>query len=285
MNIVVTGKGGQLASEIELIKGNNPRWTFYSVEELDITNIKSVKKKFQHKSVDFIINCAAYTNVDGAEDEKEKAFSVNELGIKNLIKLSEEKNSKLIHVSTDYVFDGNSKTPYKENDITNPHGVYGKSKLAGEIAIIESSIKSVIIRTSWLYSNFGNNFVKTMLRIGKERTSVAVVGDQIGSPTNAEDLSKMIIDIINNKDYEWVVGDIFHYSNEGFCSWFDFSNEIFSYKKINIEVKKLFTHEFKTKTMRPKYSLLDKSKIKSTFGVKINDWKFSLRQMLNREII
>lgn len=284
MHIIVTGKGGQLASELEEIKSSDKDWIFLSEDELDITNLSAVKKYFSQTPCDFIINCAAYTAVDKAEDEKQLCYAVNEIGTKNLLLACRISGSKMIHFSTDYVFDGKNQTPYKERDLPNPSGVYGKSKLAGEKLITTSNVKSLIIRTAWVYSNYGHNFVKTMLKLAAQKGEIGVVGDQFGCPTYAEDLAKATVDIIQNRDYKWSVGDLFHYSNEGSCSWYEFANEIFNQTNTNILLNKLDTKDYPTKAVRPKLSILDKSKIKQTFGIFIPTWQTSLERMLQKEL-
>ena len=285
MKVVVTGKGGQLASELEALKGFDPNWTFLSLKDLDISCRDSVLSYFDLATCDLIINCAAYTAVDKAEDEKELAFKVNAEGTKNLMEACGQIGAKLIHYSTDYVFDGNSSTPYKEHDQPNPSSVYGSSKLKGEQFVLENKkIKSVIIRTSWVYSNFGNNFVKTMIRLGSEKEEIGIVADQIGSPTYARDLAKDTIIILSDDNYKWVNGDIYHYSNNGSCSWFEFAEKIFELNNISVRLKKLKTQDYPTKANRPKYSLLDKSKFESIFNTKINGWEISLGEMLEKEL-
>ena len=285
MRVVVVGKGGQLASELQSIMETDKNWFFLSEQELDITDTDVVLRHFSKTSYDFIINCAAYTNVDKAEDEVLSCFNVNQKGVENLLKACKIMGAKLIHYSTDYVFDGKRKAPYHERDKTNPTGIYGKSKLAGENAIKLSSVKSIIIRTSWVYSNYGHNFVKTMINLAAHRNEISVVGDQIGSPTNAEDLANATIQILRNNNYKWTVGEAFHYSNEGSCSWYQFAKEVFKYFKSNVVINEVSTEEYPTKAERPNYSLLDKSKIKRTFGISIPTWQVSLDRMLQKELI
>jgi len=284
MRVVVTGKGGQLASELQNIMETDKNWSFLSEQELDITEIDVVMRHFSKTSYDFIINCAAYTNVDKAEDETLSCFDVNEKGVENLLEACKITGAKLIHYSTDYVFDGERKVPYHERDTTNPIGNYGKSKLAGENAIKLSGIKSIIIRTSWVYSNYGHNFVKTMVNLADHRNEIGIVGDQIGSPTNAEDLANVTIQILRNNNYDWLVGEVFHYSNEGSCSWYKFGEEIFKHLKSSVLLNEVSTEDYPTKAERPKYSLLDKSKIKRTFGISIPTWQASLERMLQKEL-
>jgi len=229
--------------------------------------------------IDIILNCAAYTAVDKAEDDALNADKINHIAVQTLAQLSKDKNIKLIHISTDYVFNGENFKPYTEDDTTNPNGVYGKTKLDGENAMIEiSPLNSIIIRTSWVYSSFGANFVKTMLRLGKERDSLGVIFDQVGTPTYARDLAKAILDIlpkIKNTDVA-----IYNYSNEGVLSWYDFSKEIMRMAKIKCEINPIETKDYPTPATRPHYSLLNKSKIKEEFAISIPYWKDSLKECL-----
>ena len=283
MKVVVTGKGGQLASEFEALKGFDPNWTFLSEKDLDITNKSSVSSYFKSNPFDLVINCAAYTAVDKAEDEKELAFKVNAEGVNNLLEACERIGAKLIHYSTDYVFDGSSKKPYSELDTPNPKSVYGASKLKGEEYILASKeVESIILRTSWVYSTYGNNFVKTMIRLGSEKEQLGIVADQIGSPTYAKDLAEDTLRVLDNDNYQWSQGDLFHYSNNGSCSWFEFAQKIFELTNIDIQLNKLNTGDYPTKAIRPKYSLLDKSKFQDTFNIQIRDWKTSLLDMLHQ---
>lgn len=285
MKVIVTGKGGQLASEFEAIKGFDPNWIFLSEQELDITNNSSLITYFKSNNFDLVINCAAYTAVDKAEDEAELAFKVNAEGIKNLLEACELMGAKLIHYSTDYVFDGNSKEPYSELDTPSPNSVYGLSKLKGEEYILgNKKVKSIILRTSWVYSIYGNNFVKTMIRLGSEKAEIGIVEDQIGSPTYAKDLAEDTLRILSNDNYTWFNGDIFHYSNNGSCSWYEFAEKIFEKTSASIQINRLNTEDYPTKACRPKYSLLDKSKFESTFDIQIRNWNTSLLEMLKREL-
>lgn len=281
MKILVTGRGGQLASEFESIKKKDSSWIFKSVNELNILDNLKLDNFFTNNKIDFIINCAAYTAVDKAEDETDKCFQVNVEGVNNLVRICEKFNVKLIHFSTDYVFDGESSIPYNEESITNPKTVYGNSKLKGEESVRNSKIESIIIRTSWVYSRFGNNFIKTMLKLAEKHKKINVVKDQVGSPTHAEDLAFVTMKILNASNYEWKVGgELFHFSNEQSCSWFEFAKKIFEINNIPIIVNPISTSLYPTKANRPKYSLLDKTKIKSVFNIKINDWSESLEEML-----
>jgi dTDP-4-dehydrorhamnose reductase len=285
MKVVVTGKGGQLASEFEALKGFDPNWTFLSEQELDITNKSSVSSFFKSNTFDLVINCAAYTAVDKAEDEEELAIMVNAEGVKNLIEACEPTGTRLIHYSTDYVFDGSSKEPYTELDTPNPNSVYGASKLKGEEYILKNKkVKSIILRTSWVYSSFGNNFVKTMIRLGGEKEELGIVADQVGSPTYAKDLAEDTLRVLENDNYKWNQGDVFHYSNNGSCSWYEFAEKIFEKTNTSVKLNKLKTEDYPTKARRPKYSLLDKRKFESTFNIQIRDWKSSLLDMLKQEL-
>ena len=280
LRILVTGSHGQLGSEIRRLKPKYPNYdfTFTNSTQLYITDFIKVEKFIETAEIDVIINCAAYTDVNKAETEIEKANAVNNFAVANLAKIAERKNIKLIHFSTDYVFDGTSQKPYREKDLPNPQTVYGKTKLKGEEAILKVNPKnSIIIRTSWLYSHYGNNFVKTMLRLGNEGKQIKVVADQTGSPTFAGDLAEMILNILPKLENENV--EIYHYSNEGSCSWYDFAKNIFSVKNIEINVKPIKTKEFRTLVKRPLYTVLDKTRIKETFGVEIPDWQDSLKNM------
>jgi dTDP-4-dehydrorhamnose reductase len=279
-NILITGSNGQLGSEIkELSSEYNYNFFFTNKEELDISDKKSVQEFVTSKSINTIINCAAYTAVDKAEGDEINAGKINHLAVNNLAQISKDKNIKLIHVSTDYVFDGENFQPYNENDLTNPTGIYGKTKLDGENAMQSiNPLNSIIIRTSWVYSSFGNNFVKTMLRLGQERDSLGVIFDQVGTPTYARDLAKAILDIITNITNERVA--IYNYSNEGVLSWYDFAKEIMQMANIECQVTPIETKEYPTPCARPHYSLLNKAKIKKEFNVTIPYWKDSLSECL-----
>ena len=286
MNILVTGAYGQLGSEIKLLQENYPQWNFFftDVDSFDITNEPAVQDFFSENKFDFVVNCAAYTAVDNAESDEETAHLVNAVAPKILARQANVSGVKLIHVSTDYVFAGDACTPYTETDKTNPQGAYGRTKLEGEKNVFAENSDAVIIRTSWLYSTFGNNFVKTMLRLGKERGELNVVFDQVGSPTYAADLAKAILAIIDNsaKNEKNFVPGIYHFSNEGVASWFDFAREIFDSAEIECNVKPVLSDQFPTPTKRPHYSVLDKTKIKSTFGISIPYWRDSLKLCLQR---
>ena len=277
-NILVTGSNGQLGNELRLVveerdKENN--YFFTDVEELDITNKSDVSQFLHANNIDVVVNCAAYTNVDKAEDECEIADLINHIGVKNLAETCKERDGFLIHISTDYVFDGTKNTPYAETDETKPLGVYGETKLRGENAIISSGCEYVIIRTSWLYSSFGNNFLKTMQRLTAEKESLKVVFDQVGTPTYAGDLSNVIHTIIQ-KDEADIKNQIYHFSNEGVCSWYDFAIAINEASGHNCNVQPCHSIEFPSKVTRPSFSVLDKTRIKNVLGIEIQYWHDSL---------
>ena len=287
MRILVTGKNGQLGKSIHKIVNtkidNNQssnEFIFVGREELDLSSESDISHYFKsNNKFDIIINCAAYTAVDKAEEEQELANQVNHLAVKQLTKIAKDQKAKLIHISTDYVFDGWSDKPYVETDKTNPINIYGETKLAGEKALQEvMPTDTIIIRTSWVYSEFGNNFVKTMLRLGKERDELNVVNDQIGSPTYATDLAGAILEIIKNKEFKEIsqATQIYHYSNKGEISWYEFSKEFFELANIHCAVKPIATKQYPTPAKRPKNTLMNKAKIAKTFSVGISDWKESL---------
>ncbi len=286
MQILVTGAYGQLGNEIKLLQENYPAWkfTFTDVDSLDITNALGVHQFFSENKFDFVVNCAAYTAVDKAESDVETARLVNAVAPKILATQAKAVGAKLIHVSTDYVFAGDAFTPYAETDATNPQGVYGKTKLEGEENVLSENSEAIIIRTSWLYSSFGNNFVKTMLRLGKERGELSVVFDQVGSPTYAADLARGILAIMDNteKNEKSFVPGIYHFSNEGVASWFDFALAIFDFSGIDCKVNPVLSDQFPTPTKRPHYSVLDKAKIRNIFGIAIPYWRDSLKECIKR---
>lgn len=286
MKILITGANGQLGSEIKSLTKKYPHWQFLftDIDELNITDENEVKNYFQQHQPGFVINCAAYTAVDKAESDAETAEKINALAPKLLAKYSKITGSKLIHISTDYVFDGEGFVPYTEEDKVNPAGIYGKTKLQGEINCFEENSDSLVIRTSWLYSTFGNNFVKTMLRLAGERDKLNVVFDQVGTPTNAADLAEAILLIIqiSEKDNKKFVPGIYHYSNEGVASWYDFAKAIFEIAEINCTVSPVLSDQFPTPAKRPNYSVLNKSKIKNTFNIIIPYWTESLKVCLQK---
>ncbi len=279
--ILVTGENGQLGSELKELSVLYPQYqfTFTDRNTLDLTNLCKIEDYFDDKHFDSIINCAAYTAVDKAQSEEDLANTINHRAVSLLAKIAKKKTISLIHISTDYVFDGQNYRPYIETDPTDPQGVYGRTKRDGENAILEASPhNSIIIRTSWVYSSFGNNFVKTMLRLGKERDSLGVIFDQIGTPTYARDLAKALLDILpkikNNSP------EIYHYSNDGVTSWYDFASVIFELSKINCHVNPITAEEYPLPAPRPHYSLLNKAKIKNDFGITIPYWKNSLKECI-----
>ena len=289
MVVLVTGANGQLGQSLQFISANYPQidFVFCSSFELDITNLENCKAVFSNYKPNYCINTAAYTAVDKAESEAEKAYAINVTGAKNLALVSKEYDTILLHVSTDFVFDGDSSklgmtNGYTEEDVPNPTGVYGQTKLDGEKAIKETFENYFIIRTSWVYSQFGNNFMKTMLRLASERDSLSVVNDQIGTPTNAVDLAEALVKIISTSYHELRTSNfgIYNFSNEGQCSWYDFAKEIFENNGIKIDLKPIPTTSFPTPAKRPAYSVLDKSKIKKTFKIEILDWNESLKTVI-----
>lgn len=279
-NILVTGANGQLGTELR--KKGFSCWdeVFYTDrEELDITDYGSVERFVKAREIDTIINCAAYTAVERAEEEPEQAASLNVQGVENLARVSQKEDCLLIHLSTDYVFDGKATEPYTEKAVTAPLSVYGKTKRAGEEAILKSGCFYIIIRTSWLYSETGNNFVKNILRMAKERPEIQVVRDQIGTPTYAGDLASAIVAIMKNEERIEYEG-IYHYSNEGMCSWYDFATEIVRQSGLDCKIEPIVTAAYPSKAARPAYSVLDKSKIRKVFGVAVPEWKEALGRML-----
>ncbi len=286
MNILVTGAYGQLGSELKALVHSNSsmNFIFTDVDTLDICDEANVESFVVKNNIDWVINCAAYTAVDKAEEEKELANKINADAPGILAWVCKKHEAILIHVSTDYVFDGGNHVPYSETDPVAPIGVYGMSKLLGEQNCLEANDQSIIIRTSWLYSSFGNNFVKTMIRLGNERDSLNVIFDQIGSPTYAADLAKSILVIIDkvNISKENFVPGIYHFSNEGVCSWYDFAKAIHEMKGIDCKVNAVESSEFVTVAKRPFYSVLNKAKIKNTFGLEIPYWRDSLKVCLDK---
>jgi len=279
-NVLVTGGNGQLGNELRrntTLHENNLRFFFTDVAELDITNADSVDRFVEENSIKYIINCAAYTAVDKAEDDVELCYKINRDAVKNLAIAANKYGAKVIHVSTDYVFDGTKTTSYVETDPTSPKSVYGQSKMEGEQILLEYCPESAIIRTAWLYSIYGNNFVKTMIRLGHERSELNVVADQTGTPTNAGDLAKAILRIIDFSETNDFVAGIYHYSNMGVTTWYDFTLAIHRDAEIkDCKVNPITTDMYPTKATRPMYSVLDKSKIMKTFGLRIPKWEDSL---------
>ena len=289
MRILVTGKNGQLGRSIHKLVNTDTKidnnqssneFIFVGREELDLSSESSISHYFDRSNkFDVIINCAAYTAVDKAEEDQELANQVNHLAVKQLSEITNKQRAKLIHLSTDYIFDGESDKPYIETDVTNPINVYGKTKLAGEKALQEAMTNNAtIIRTSWVYSEFGNNFVDTMLRLGKERDELNVVSDQLGSPTYATDLANAILEIIKNQEFSELdqTTQIYHYSNEGEISWYGFAKEIFKIAKIDCKVNPITTEQYLTPARRPMNTIMSKYKTINALDVTTCDWKFSL---------
>ncbi len=282
MKILVTGANGQLGNEMkDILEKECPGMTLYTdIQELDLLDAQAVGVFVSKNEITHIVNCAAYTAVDKAEEDKALCAAVNIDAVKNLANAADAVGAKIIHISTDYVFDGTAHRPYKESDKVNPMSQYGTTKRTGETALIALAPESIIIRTSWLYSIYGNNFVKTMIRLGKERDQLKVVCDQVGTPTYAKDLAKAIYVILMS--HQWVEG-IYHFSNEGVCSWYDFTKSIHRIANITTcNVLPIPTEDYPTAATRPSYSILNKSKIKATYGVEIPHWEESLRECINR---
>lgn len=272
---LVVGANGQLGNCIRLFLKDSAVYT--DKDELDITDENAVKEFVKNNNFKCIINCSAYTAVDKAENDIELATKINVDGVRNLAKT----NISLIHISTDYVFDGKNNIPYVETDTTNPMSVYGKTKLEGEKEVLKYSKSAIIIRTAWLYSQFGNNFLKTMLRLGKERESLNVVFDQVGTPTYAIDLAEVIYKILQSGKYK-NIKEIYHFSNEGVCSWYDFAVEIMKEANLSCEVKPIESKGYPTLAVRPSFSVLNKSKIKKDFGVEIEHWRMAMVKCLKK---
>ena len=279
-NVLITGANGQLGNEMRVLSVENPEYTYFftDVAELDICNEQAVLDFVKANNIHVIVNCAAYTAVDNAEDNVELCTKLNADAVGYLAKAAEANGAELIQISTDYVFDGTAHIPYQETEPTCPNSVYGKTKLAGEQNALSLCSRSMVIRTAWLYSTFGNNFVKTMIRLGKERDSLGVIFDQVGTPTYARDLARAIFTAIR----QGVVPGVYHFSNEGVCSWYDFTKAIHRLAGINTcSVKPLHTSEYSTKAKRPHYSVLDKTKIKETYHIEIPYWMDSLQSCIS----
>lgn len=289
MNILVTGSNGQLGNEMRIAaKGNENRYLFTDVNQpagvetlyLDITDLEAVRKMIADNKVDIIVNCAAYTNVDKAEEDELTADLINHKAVGYLAIAAKEAGATLIHISTDYVFNGESNVPYSEQDMTAPTGVYGKTKQAGENAVVSSGCNYIILRTAWLYSPWGKNFVKSMLQLTRDRDTISVIFDQIGTPTSAEDLADAIKWIIDRR----MTGHkgIYHFSNEGVCSWYDFAVVIAKLGGNTCDVRPIHSDEYPSKVKRPHYSVLDKTKFRETFGYRIPYWMESLEKCINQ---
>lgn len=279
--LLITGANGQLGSELQALSLSYPHYEFTFIDRsiLDMTDTKAIEAYFTDRTFDAIINCAAYTAVDKAQSEPDLADSINHRAVHTLAQIAKQIGSALVHISTDYVFNGQNYRPYIENDPTDPQGIYGRTKRDGENAILAVAPKNtVIIRTSWVYSSMGANFVKTMLRLGNERESLGVIFDQVGTPTYARDLAKAILEILPKLDNE--TPEIFHYSNEGAASWYDFAKSIFELSGVQCSVNPITTDQYPTPATRPHYSLLNKAKIKQTYTITIPYWKDSLKECI-----
>lgn len=282
MKILVTGAAGQLGSELRnILEKRMPGITLYTdIHELDLTNEEAVKRFIIDNEISHVVNCAAYTSVEKAEQEQALCAKINTDTVKNIAATASDYGIKVIHISTDYVFDGTAHTPYKESEKVNPISTYGTTKRKGEMVLLSMCPDAIIIRTSWLYSPYGNNFVKTMMRLGKERNELSVVCDQIGTPTYALDLAKAIYAILTAR--QWIPG-IFHFSDEGACSWYDFTKAIHRIAGItSCQVSPILTDDYPTAAARPPYSVLDKTKIKRTYGITIPHWEESLKECIER---
>ena len=289
MRILVIDKNGQLGRSIQKIVDTDIKidkrpipseYIFVGREELDLSSDKNISRYFDNNKFNIIINCAAYTQVDRAEQQEELANQINHLAVKQLASIASNQQARLIHISTDYVFDGESNKPYLETDVPNPINVYGRTKLAGEKAIKTiMSMDALVIRTSWLYSEYSNNFVSTMLKLGRERDELSVVSDQMGSPTYSTDLADVILEIIKHKKFrdEAQTTQIYHYSNEGEISWYEFAKQIFKIEKIECKVHPITSQQYPTPAKRPRNTLMNKDKITETFSMNIYNWKKSLK--------
>ena len=288
MRVLITGSNGQLGSEIKALAFDYKalHLIFKDLPELDICNFNELQSFITENNINVVINCAAYTAVDKAEQDAEIAEEVNSKGVLNLVNALQSVNGKLIHISTDYVFDGNNCLPYKESDPVSPIGVYGKTKRAGELAVINGVIDSIVIRTSWLYSSYGNNFVKTMMRLGNEKENLGVIYDQVGTPTYARDLAKTCLEILCGDSSVNISknGNLYHYSNEGVASWYDFAIFIMELGGESCKVKPIQTKDYPAMAKRPHYSVLNKSKIKADFKIEIPYWRDSLRDCIEKTI-
>ena len=283
-NILITGANGQLGNEMRVLSAENKEYTYFftDVAELDICNAQAILDFVKANDINVIVNCAAYTAVDKAEESIELCTKLNADAVGYLAEAAEANGAEFIQISTDYVFDGTAHVPYQETEPTCPNSVYGHTKLAGEQNALTLCSRSMVIRTAWLYSTFGNNIVKTMIRLGKERDSLGVIFDQIGTPTYARDLARAIFAAIR----QGVVPGVYHFSNEGVCSWYDFTKAIHRLAGITTcQVKPLHTEEYPTPAKRPHYSVLDKSKIKATFGIEVPYWEESLQECIYQMIV
>lgn len=277
--VLVTGSNGQLGNEVQVFASSYPQFEFIftDVEELDICDRKAVEKYFAERKIDVLLNCAAYTAVDKAEEDVELCYRINEKAVGVLGEVAAQYGTKMVHVSTDYVFDGTSYLPYTEDRPVCPATVYGKSKLAGEQLLMDVCPAVVIVRTSWLYSSFGNNFVKTMIKLGRERDTLNVIFDQVGTPTYAADLADALLQIVSADKF---IPGVYHYSNEGVCSWYDFTIAIHQIAGIDCRVLPIESKDYPAKTPRPHYSVLNKKKIKSNYNIQIPHWEDGLRRCM-----
>jgi dTDP-4-dehydrorhamnose reductase len=285
MRVLITGSNGQLGSEIKELATNYKKldFVFKDLPDLDICDFEVLQAFIIDHKINAVINCAAYTAVDKAEEDAEIAEHVNSIGVSNLVNALQTVNGKLIHISTDYVFDGNHFLPYKESDSVSPIGVYGETKREGELVVLNSDIEAIVIRTSWLYSAYGNNFVKTMLRLGNEKEKLNVIFDQVGTPTYAADLAEACLEILSKNDAKInSKGNVYHFSNEGVASWYDFAIAIMKMGTIECVVSPIETKEYPTLAKRPHYSILNKAKIKNDFGIKIPYWRDSLKDCIEK---
>lgn len=280
--ILITGANGQLGSSIRISAPQFPQYTFLftDVDTLDICDPMAVTLFVKANKVDYILNCAAYTAVDKAEDDEALCLRINRDAVRNLGQAAATAGARVIHVSTDYVFDGTNCRPYLETDATCPVSAYGRTKLAGELALQEVCPDSVIIRTAWLYSEFGNNFVKTMLRLGSERDELRIIFDQAGTPTYAGDLAAAMLAVVEQAEQGAFVSGIYHFSDEGICSWYDFTVKIVQIAGLNSRVVPIEAKDYPTRAIRPHYSVLNKAKIKQTYGIRIPHWEESLRHCM-----
>ena len=285
MRVLITGSNGQLGSEIKELENsyNNIDFIFKDLPELDICNSEALETFIIDHKINSVINCAAYTAVDKAEKDTEIAEKVNSIGVLNLVNALKKVDGKLIHISTDYVFDGDHFSPYKESDPVNPIGVYGKTKRAGELYVINSNIDSIVIRTSWLYSSYGSNFVKTMLRLGNEKENLGVIFDQVGTPTFAGDLANTCLEILTQENRRIDENSkLYHFSNEGVASWYDFATAVMKINKLECKIFPIETKDYPTLAKRPHYSVLNKSKIKTDFNIQIPHWRDSLEKCIEK---
>jgi dTDP-4-dehydrorhamnose reductase len=281
-NILITGAKGQLGSELKVLSQKNPSYNYYftDIEELDITSAEAIENFVTANNITKIINCAAYNDVNGAESNFDEAVRLNVTAVASLAECAARHDIYLIHFSSDYVFNGKKKSPYHESDRAFPISAYGKTKLAGEIAIKKSGAKSIIIRTAWLYSQFGNNFVKKMIQIGLDEYDADVVADCFGSPTSAKELAEAVFHIIPQLDATPRYGEVFHYSSEGVCSWAEFAEKIMKLKQLDCTINPLLSEAYPAAAKRPAYSVLDKTRIKTVFGVKTYHWEKSLSKVI-----